>query len=101
MKAVNLSFPEKCHREKSLRKKSLPEINPSENCPPENYPPQICSPRKIAPQNTASQENSPRKNCFIVDIILQLFIVSSFRGVSRTPEISIMDLLVTLVNGII
>ena len=57
-----------------------------ENCPPEHCPP---------------QENSPRKNCFTVDIILQLFIASSFRGVSRTPEISIMDLLVTLVNGII
>ena len=77
-------------------------------------PPGNKLPKKIAPQKKAPQKNFPPENClpgklfhqiFVAfNIILQflifkLFIVASFRGVSRTPVVSIIDLLVTVVNG--
>ena len=66
------------------------------------------NPEKLPPGNILPGKLPPGKlfYLFFVDIILQLFIfelfiVTSFRGVSRAPATSIMNLLVTLVNGII
>ena len=65
-------------------------------------------PGKLSPGNILPGKLPPGKlfYLFFVDIILQLFIFelfieTSFRGVSRAPATSIMNLLVTLVNGII
>ena len=66
--------------------------------------------RKNAPGKKAPQKRAPRKlpsrkivllNFVAFDIILRLFlyVVTSFRGASRTPATSIIDLLVTIANG--
>ena len=96
-----------------LGKKPPGKKNPKK-CPRKYAPQENAPPRKNAPP----QENCPQEKLFnlgkfnrftslfvAVDIILQLlifklFIVTGFRGVSRTPATSIMDLLVTLVNSI-
>ena len=85
--------------------KRCPEKCPHEKSPPENCPltPEKMLPRKIAPRITAPRQK--KKKFIAFDIILRLFllkifIVTSFRGASRTPATSIIDLLVTVVNGI-
>ena len=62
------------------------------------------SPIKIAP-GQMPPEKLFYKIFVALDIVLQLFIfklaiVTSFRGVYRTSAISIINLLVTVVNGI-
>ena len=65
---------------------------------PENYPLEIC------PQENCHQKIAPRK-IVLLDftilhlLIFKLFIVTSFRGVSKNPAVSIIDLLVSIVNG--
>ena len=82
---------------------------PRENCPPKTIP-HKCAPRKIAPRKYTPHENYPpwhlpppslEKLLYIIIrlFLLKLFIVTSFRGVSRTPATSIKDLLVTVVNA--
>ena len=106
--------PEKCSREKSP-----PEKSPRENCPPKNYPPELwapgklplgkCHPGKMPPGKLPPGQLPHEKLFYLIfvafDIILRLslsklFIVTSFRGVSRNPSTSIIDFLVTVVNGI-
>ena len=73
--------------------------------PPESFPLGKCPPGKLLP---GEMPQPKQKFCLFfiaVDILLQLFIfkifiVTSFESVSRTPTTSIMDLLVTLINGI-
>ena len=67
-----------------------PEISPQENCPP---PPENCPPGKLFLQIFVAF------NIILQFLIFKLFIVASFRGVSRTPVVSMIDLLVTVVNG--
>ena len=82
---------------------------PQKNCHPDNFP------RKNATQENCSPENCPfppplppklfyqsfvASVIFLQLFILKLFIVTSFRGISRTPATSIIDLLATVVNGI-
>ena len=90
---------EKCPWEKSPRDKSS-----RENCPPENYPPEKYSPGKLP-----AGKISPEKLFFYIFVafdtilklfLLKLFIVTSFRSVSRTPATSVINLLVTVVKGI-
>ena len=106
--------PEKCSREKSP-----PEKSPRENGPPKNYPPELwapgklplgkCHPGKMPPGKLPPGQLPHEKLFYLIfvafDIILRLslsklFIVTSFRGVSRNPSTSIIDFLVTVVNGI-
>ena len=94
--------------------KRCPEICPRKKCPPRNL-----HQRKIAHRENCPQENCPTpphhpkkmhsKKLFyyifvVVNIILQffykLFIVTSFRGMSRSPVTSVIDALVTVINGI-
>ena len=81
---------------------------PGKKAPRKNAPEKI-TPRKLAPQENCSPEKCPPGKLFhqifvAFNIILQflifkLFIVASFRGVSRTLVVSIIDLFVTVVNG--
>ena len=73
--------------------------------PPGKKPPGKMSSGKLPPGNKPL-ENCPllRKifvasNIILPFFIFKLFIVTSFRGVSRTPAASIIDILVTVVNG--
>ena len=92
--------------EKFPRKK-----RPPEKCAPENYPPKISPQRKLVPGKLPPGKMPLRKiaplgklfhQIFvafnIIFLIFKLFIVTSFRGVSKTPAVSIIDLLVTVVN---
>ena len=91
----------------------------SGNMPPEKMSPQKfaptknCSPGKLPPGKLPHPAPSPEKMhskklfyyiFVVVNIILQffykLFIVSSFRGMSRSPVTFIIDALVTVINGI-
>ena len=72
--------PEKCPWEKG----------PPENYPQENYPPEKC-PRKVVLLVF---------RCCCQLFIFKLFVVTSFRGLSRTPATFIMDPIVILVNDI-
>ena len=79
-------------------RKMPPRKLPSGKLPPGNKPP-----KKIGPQENCLPENCfPRFCCFwhyLTGPHFKLFIAASFRGVSRTPVVSIIDLLVTVVNG--
>ena len=66
-------------------------------------------PGKKAPQKTAPEKIAPQKIVlldfcyfwhYLPVVPFKNFIVTNFRGVSRTPATSIIDLLVTVVNGI-
>ena len=83
-KAPRKNVPKKIALRKNAPRKNVPQ----ENCPPENYPP-----GKLFHQIFVAF------NIILQFLIFKLFIVASFRGVSRTPVVSIMDLLVTVVNG--
>ena len=76
---------------------------------PEKVAPSKITTRKYAPRKIAPPGQLLPKNCYTrfflllklsYDFSLNLSIVTSFRGVSRTPATSIIDLLVTVVNGI-
>ena len=95
--------PEKCPQEKSPPEKCL-----RENCPPENYPPEISPPKNCPPEKSPPENCPPGKlfhlifvafNIILQFLIFKLFTVASFRGVSSTLVVSIIDLLVTVVNG--
>ena len=82
------------------------EIRPPENCPP----PTGKLPAEKCPQENCSLKNSFTKffAIFLLNFwhywqlfIFKLVIVTSFRSVSRTPALSIIDLLVIVVNGVI
>ena len=89
----------KCPWEKSPLKKAPEKVAPGNMRPPENVPPKKCPPGKLPPEKLLY-------SIFVAfDIILRFFllnlsIVTSFRGVSGTPATSIINLLVTVVNGI-
>ena len=66
-------------------------------------------PGKKAPQKTAPEKIAPQKIVlldfcyfwhYLPVVPFKNFIVTNFRGVSRTPATSIIDFLVTVVNGI-
>ena len=88
---------------RKLPPRKLPPGNkPPRKLPPGKKPPGKMPPRKIAPRKIASQEN-----CFTRFLLLLTLsysssfsnFLASFRGVSRTLVVSIIDLLVTVVNG--
>ena len=99
--------------------KKPPGKMPPRKLPPENYPPEKCParklptgnipPRKMPPRKIAPRKIAPQENCFTRFLLLltlpysssfvKLFIVANFRGVSRTPVVSIIDLLVTVNKG--
>ena len=84
---------------KPPRKLPLRKLSPGKMplLPPENYPLEKCPPVKLLPVKMAPQ------NCFTSFSLLLtcwLFIVTSFRGVSKTAATSVMDSLVTLVNDV-
>ena len=58
--------------------------------------PEKCPPGKLPPKKIVSPDFF---NIILQFLIFKLFIVASFRGVSRTPVVSMIDLLVTVVNG--
>ena len=69
-----------------------------EKCPREKSPPEKCLPRKL-PLGKLFYQIFVAFNIILQFLIFKLFIVTSFRGVSRTPVVSMIDLLVTVVNG--
>ena len=96
--------PEKCSREKCP-----PENGPRELWAPGKLPLGKCHPGKMPPGKLPPGQLPHEKLFYLIfvafDIILRLslsklFIVTSFRGVSRNPSTSIIDFLVTVVNGI-
>ena len=83
--------------------KKPPGKKPPRKLPPRKLPPGNMPHRKIALRNIA-----PRKLVLLHFLLLLTlsfsclfsnFIVTGFRGVSRTPAVSIIDLLVSVVNG--
>ena len=67
---------------------------PPDKCPPPGkLPAGKLPPRKIVLLDFCSF------NIILQFLIFKLFIVASFRGVSRTPVVSIINLLVTVVNS--
>ena len=92
-------------------KKNQKIAPPPRKLPPGKLPSRKLPPREMPPKKIALPPGKmPPKNCFTSFSLLltlsyscsflSIFIVTSFRGVSGTPATSIMDLLVTLVNGI-
>ena len=70
------------------------------NVPGKKAPEKI-DPWKITPWKYAPKENCPPKSCFTrFVLLLTIFIATSFRGVSRTPKTSVIDLFVKVANGI-
>ena len=82
--ALRKIIPRKCAPPPSRRKKIVPGKLPPGKLPPE----------KLFYYFFAAFDIILRL------LLLKIFIVTSFRGVSRTPATSIIDLLVTVVNGI-
>ena len=91
------------------REKSPPGKLPPRKLSPRKLPPRKIAPRKIAPPEICPPPGKlPPKNCFASFSLLLtlsysctfLSSLTSFRDVSGTPPTSIMDPLVTLVNGI-
>ena len=66
---------------------------PKKIAPQKNFPPENCLPGKLFHQIFVAF------NIILQFLIFKLFIVASFRGVSRTLVVSIIDLVVTVVNG--
>ena len=68
---------------------TLRKIEPRKNAPQKNCSPDNCLPEKLFYQIFVAFDIILRL------FLLKLFIVTGFRGVSRTPATSIIDLLVT------
>ena len=93
--------------QKNAPGKKAPRKKPPRKLPPEDMPP-----RKIVPWKIAPRKNAPRTIAPWVIVLLDfrcfwhyLRVVyfktfCSFRGVTRTPATSIIDLLVTVANSI-
>ena len=82
--------------EKKASRKNTPEKVTPGKLTPGNNPTKKIAPGKMPPRKIVSLDFF---NIILQFLIFKLFIVASFRGVSRTPVVSIIDLLVTVVNG--
>ena len=106
-------------RKKSTRKKDPEKIAPQKISPGNIPPGKMCPEKlpsrrmllpKIAPPPTIALPKKKKKGLTRVlslltlsyrcSFFLQLFMVTSFRGESRSPATSIIDILVTVVNDI-
>ena len=88
---VRKNAPEK----KASRKNTPVKVTPGK-LTPGNNPTKKIAPEKMPPRKIVSLDFF---NIILQFLIFKLFIVASFRGVSRTPVVSMIDLLVTVVNG--
>ena len=94
-----MSIGKKAPRKKAPEKIAPGKLTPGNMSPQENGPPVKCPPEKF-PTEKLFYYIFVSFGIILRLFLLKLFIVTSFRGVSRTPATSIIGLRVTVVNGI-